>query len=196
MSKPIQPAIPRKRKRRNKAKSPYKTPTVNTGPLSSLNLANILGHFLTIRSVIKDLSTSLKRLENILDSLYQMFEIAQTLMAQKQRTPGRPPPSPDPSTQHQKIPLRVEEDESHSGDDSSNRRHPFRETSISIRSWPFCSPRWCKTCCRNGCGNCRQAMTCNKNRGNAPDALPLYLIHYPILAVTDPHPELLKPSIG
>lgn len=125
MSKPIQPAIPRKRKRRNKAKSPYKTPTVNTGPLSSLNLANILGHFLTIRSVIKDLSTSLKRLENILDSLYQMFEIAQTLMAQKQRTPGRPPLRLIPPRNTKKSFSGLREDESHSGDSSSNAPIPF-----------------------------------------------------------------------
>ena len=71
-------------------KIPLNTPGRQPGPLSSLNLANILGHFLTVRSVIKDLSTSLERLENILDSLYQMFEIAQTLMAQKRRTPDVP----------------------------------------------------------------------------------------------------------
>lgn len=91
MNKPIQPRIPSKRKRRKSTTPPYRTPATNPNPLSSLNMANILSHFLTVRSAIKELSTSLQRLENILDSVYQMFEIAQTFMAQQQRAPGRPP---------------------------------------------------------------------------------------------------------
>ena len=73
-----------------KAAKSERLPAFGPAPLSSLNLANILSHFLTVRSMIKELSTSLKRLENILDSLYQMFEIAQTLMVQRRRTPERP----------------------------------------------------------------------------------------------------------
>ncbi|GAA5345696.1 hypothetical protein CLV97_11775 [Planifilum fimeticola] len=125
MSKPIQPAISRKRKRRKVTKSPYKAPASNSNPLSSLNLANILSHFLTVRSVIKDLSTSLKRLENILDSLYQMFEIAQTFMAQKQREPGRPLLRLVPPRTQKKSPFGWGEDDSPSGDSPSNSPVPF-----------------------------------------------------------------------
>src|SRR5690606_35520546 len=88
MSKPIQPAIPRKRNRKKAAKS-ERLPAVGPAPLSSLTLTNSLSHFLTVRSKIKELSSSRKRLETILDSLSQMFEIAHTLMVQRRRTPGR-----------------------------------------------------------------------------------------------------------
>jgi hypothetical protein len=124
VSKPIQPALPVKRKRRKPAKSPHRTPT-NSTPLSSLNLANILSHFLTIRSAIKELSTSLKRLENILDSLYKMFEIAQTFLAQQQRSPGRPLLRLVPPRPQKKSPFGWREDESQSGDSPSNPPAPF-----------------------------------------------------------------------
>src|SRR5690606_40723671 len=123
MSKPIQPAIPRKRKRKKAAKS-ERLPAVGPAPLSSLNLANILSHFLTVRSMIKELSTSLERLENILDSLYQMFEIAQTLMVQRRRTPGRPflrllPP------RNKQSPSGWQQGESPSGGDSPDSPASF-----------------------------------------------------------------------
>src|SRR5690606_2717656 len=54
-------------------------------------MANIHSPFLPVRSALKELSTSLHRQEDILDSVYQMFVIAQTYMAQQQRAPGRPP---------------------------------------------------------------------------------------------------------
>jgi len=75
-------------------------------------LANILSHFLTVRSAIKELSTSLQRMENILDSLYQMFQIAQTFMIQKQRIPGRPPLRLIPPRTEKKPPIEEWEGES------------------------------------------------------------------------------------
>ena len=123
MSKPIQPAIPRKRKRKKAAKS-ERLPAVGPAPLSSLNLANILSHFLTVRSMIKELSTSLERWENILDSLYQMCEIAQTLMVQRRRTPERPflrllPP------RNKQSPSGWQQGESPSGGDSPDSPASF-----------------------------------------------------------------------
>lgn len=52
----------------------------NPQPLSSINLVSILNSFYTIRSTVKDLRVSLEKLDRAMDSAYQMFEIAQSLM--------------------------------------------------------------------------------------------------------------------
>ena len=123
MSKAIQPTISAKRKRKMAAKA--SVPTVNPSPLSSLDLAKIMNHFLTVRSVVKELSVSLKRLENIMDSLFQMFEIAQTFMVGKQRAPERPPLRLIPPRPSNKPLLNLREEESRSVDSPSNSPAPF-----------------------------------------------------------------------
>lgn len=60
--------------------------------LSSINIAKMLSHFMTFRSTIKDLSVSLQRMEKMLDSTYQMFEIAQTMMDHKSNPKQFPAP--------------------------------------------------------------------------------------------------------
>lgn len=73
--------------------------------LSSVNTAKMLSYFMTFRSTVKELSSSLKRMEKMLDSTYQMFEIAQQVMNQKNvkslpfssmtPTPEQSPAQPD-----------------------------------------------------------------------------------------------------
>lgn len=92
----------KQKRRRTTTKSPKKTtkvtsPPANTSPpsppiqtakspLSSISLAQMLSGFLTFRSTIKDLSTSLQRMESIMDNTYQFFNLAQNFMGR--RTPG------------------------------------------------------------------------------------------------------------
>jgi hypothetical protein len=68
---------------------PIETPKLP--PLSSRNIAQILSHFMTFRSTISDLSSSLQRIEKMLDSTYQIFEIAHLAIGQRggpRRLPG------------------------------------------------------------------------------------------------------------
>ena len=57
----------------------------------SLSLANIISGFYSFRSSVQDLSASLQRIENILDSCYRILEIAQTFMDRKPAPPTRSP---------------------------------------------------------------------------------------------------------
>lgn len=66
--------------------------------LSSIDLVSILNSFYTVRSTVKDLRVSLEKLDSVLDSAYQMFEIAQGFINRESSRPRRPPlrllPSP------------------------------------------------------------------------------------------------------
>lgn len=75
--------------------------------LSSLNIAKMLSHFMTFRSTIRDLSSSLQRMERMLDSTYQMFEIAQHIMVQKpnRRLPALPQPKSKTTYDHEDAPI-------------------------------------------------------------------------------------------
>lgn len=50
--------------------------TPHAKSLGALNLVGVLNSFYTIRSTVKDIRTSLERLDDAMDSAYQMFEIA------------------------------------------------------------------------------------------------------------------------
>lgn len=52
-------------------------------PLSSISLAQMISGFLTFRSTVKDLSTSLQKMESIMDNTYQFFHLAQQFMGKK-----------------------------------------------------------------------------------------------------------------
>lgn len=86
-------------------------------PLSSISLAQMLSGFLTFRSTVKDLSTSLQKMESIMDNTYQFFHLAQQFMGKKsifqnQRRPLFPFPknpgnsnSTDLSLPNEEIPV-------------------------------------------------------------------------------------------
>lgn len=63
------------------APSKEKQTSLLPSPLSSINLAKLLSGFMTFRSTIKDLSHSIQRMENLMDSTYQMFEIASRMLS-------------------------------------------------------------------------------------------------------------------
>lgn len=73
-------------------------------PLSSQNLAKVLSHFMTFRSTIQDVSKSLAKLESILNTTYQMFEIFQRVNTLRKTNPSNPllslftPKPPNPSS--------------------------------------------------------------------------------------------------
>jgi len=67
---------------------------------SSLNISKMLSHFVTFRSAIRDLSSSIQRMEKILDTTYQMFEIVQNVMNQRHHPPIQSLLPPDPESQH------------------------------------------------------------------------------------------------
>lgn len=53
---------------------------------SSLNISKMLSQFMTFRSMIQDLSSSLQRMEKMLDSAYQMFEITQNFIGTRNQS--------------------------------------------------------------------------------------------------------------
>jgi hypothetical protein len=72
------------RKRRTRPPRPRKRASASQqANMNTPNLANIISSFLTFRSTVKDLSTSLHRLENIMDNTYQMFELAHSFLDKK-----------------------------------------------------------------------------------------------------------------
>lgn len=87
-------------------------------PLSSINIAKILSSFLTFRSSVKELSQSIQKIEGMMDSAFQMFEMA-TRMFQQNRgnmfpplPPGqRPFPSLNARNQQNHRPFDFFEDE-------------------------------------------------------------------------------------
>lgn len=79
---------PRRRTQTRKPRQPTTKP-IQAEPLSSLNLASIISGFANVRSTLQDLSQSIQRIERIMDSAYQMFELAQYFMANR-RGPRRP----------------------------------------------------------------------------------------------------------
>lgn len=73
----------RQRRRRTTARRRPQPLPQKTTPSPSLSLANIISSFYTFRSSVQDLSASLQRIENILDSCYRIFELAQTFVDRK-----------------------------------------------------------------------------------------------------------------
>ncbi|SDC45607.1 hypothetical protein SAMN04488112_10885 [Melghirimyces thermohalophilus] len=60
--------------------------------LSSLDVSKMISGFYTLRSTLKDLSSSLQRLESIMDNAYSMFEIANHLVDRRRTGPRFRPP--------------------------------------------------------------------------------------------------------
>jgi hypothetical protein len=55
-------------------------------PLSSINIAKVLSGFLTFRSSVKELSESIQKIEKIMDSTFQVVELASTMLQQHHRS--------------------------------------------------------------------------------------------------------------
>lgn len=77
-----------KRKKRIPRKRTVKKPLVvdndHRSPIlpafTSVNISKMLSHFMTFRSAIRDLSSSIQRMEKMLDTTYQMFEIVHNVI--------------------------------------------------------------------------------------------------------------------
>lgn len=86
---------------------------VSANALSSINLVSVLDTFYTIRSTVKDLRVSLEKLDNTMDSAYQMFEIAQSFLngqaTSRRRSRLQLLPPPNRGTFQQRPPLGGEE---------------------------------------------------------------------------------------
>lgn len=87
--------IVKKAKKRNKAVANESTPSVVTklpalsekqiSSLSSANIAKMISNFMTFRSLVKDVSQGIGRLEGFMDSTYNMFSVAQQMLGSTNR---------------------------------------------------------------------------------------------------------------
>jgi hypothetical protein len=79
--------------------------------LSSKNIAQLLNGFLVFRSTVKDLSQSLQKVANVMDSALGMFEIASRF--NRQSSFGRSEPSPmlPPFIQEERQRIKQEDDD-------------------------------------------------------------------------------------
>lgn len=100
---------PSRKKRRKKVTSPAKTiqPPGKAKPdplppMSSVNIAKVLSGFMTLRSTIQDLSKSIQRLENMMDSAYKIFELTNNMKAAQHGLPPQRnfPMLPSPDREH------------------------------------------------------------------------------------------------
>ncbi|PTX59892.1 hypothetical protein C8P63_11036 [Melghirimyces profundicolus] len=76
---------PRRTRRQTRSTPPPEKPL----DLSSIDLSKMINGFYTLRSTLKDLSSSLQRIEKIMDNAYQMFEIANHFVGQGRAFPRR-----------------------------------------------------------------------------------------------------------
>lgn len=96
-------------------------------PLSSPNISKMLSHFMTFRSTIRELSQSLQRMEKMLDSTYQMFEIAQNIMTRRNRPPLLPEPDRNPPQNEQENLPIIDLPDNNEGPIDSPFAHLFRQ---------------------------------------------------------------------
>jgi hypothetical protein len=98
-----------RKKRRKKVTSPAK-PVQPPGkakpeplpPMTSEHIAKVLSGFMTLRSTIQDLSKSIQKLENIMDSAYKIFELSNQMKSAQQAFPSQRafPMLPPPDREH------------------------------------------------------------------------------------------------
>lgn len=78
-------------KRRPPRQQKRPSPKKKKPDLSTSGLTKMISGFYTFHSTLKNLSESLQRMEKIMDNAYQMFEMANTFVGEKQSPPRRPP---------------------------------------------------------------------------------------------------------
>lgn len=89
LSRYRKPAVQYTRKTRNHARrrKPSQTDVKQVNPetflksLSSINLVNVINTFYKVRMTVKDLRVSLEKLDNTMDSAYQLFGMVQNTLA-------------------------------------------------------------------------------------------------------------------
>lgn len=117
------PPVERRRKRR-------KPPTIQNPPqefqpasllpkfptslpkLSTSQIVKILDHFVTVRSTVKNVSASIQRIENFIDSTYQLMDIANYFIGntkEKGVTIPPPPKNQEEEIKKSKLPFKDEE---------------------------------------------------------------------------------------
>lgn len=114
---------------KRKPKAP--STTLPAPPLSSVNIAKILSGFLTFRSSVKELSQSIQKIENIMDSAVQMFEIASKVIRQNHSNM----PLPLPPGEQTFLPLS-------SRKRSKDRSFEFSDEDIPIIDFPELDERY------------------------------------------------------
>ena len=85
--------IKKKRSAKKQVKQAKDSATIQNASLpnlSSINISKVLSNFMTFRTFLKNVNNNLSRLENFMDSSYQMFNIAQNIIAQNKKKPGGP----------------------------------------------------------------------------------------------------------
>ncbi|MBA4603699.1 hypothetical protein [Thermoactinomyces mirandus] len=97
---------PRKTKKTKPAsvkpvESPKQPPDI-LSPLSSINIAKVLSGFMTLRSTVHDLSQSIQKIENMLDSACKILELTNHISAANRRHRHRSFPMLSPSRQERK----------------------------------------------------------------------------------------------
>lgn len=117
------PPVERRRKRRK--------PSINESPpqafqptsllpklptsmpkLSATQIVKILDHFVTVRSTVKNVSASIQRIENFIDSTYQLMDIANYFIGntkEKGVTIPPPPKNQEEEVKKSKLPFKDEE---------------------------------------------------------------------------------------
>jgi hypothetical protein len=80
--------------------------------LSATQIVKILDHFVTVRSTVKNVSASIQRIENFIDSTYQLMDIANYFIGntkEKGVTIPPPPKNKEEVVQKSKLPFKDEE---------------------------------------------------------------------------------------
>lgn len=93
-----------------KPAKPVKQPPEYLSQLSSVNIAKVLSGFMSLRSTVQDLSQSIQRIENMLDSAYKILELTNQISAANRRRKHRPFPMLAPSRE-QRMPSQPAEEE-------------------------------------------------------------------------------------
>lgn len=110
------PKPPRKKTGKTKlppakpAESPKQPPDL-LSQLSSINIAKVLSGFMSLRSTVQDLSQSIQRIENMLDSTYKILELTNHISASNRRRRHRPFSMLAPSRQEKKRPQPIGDEE-------------------------------------------------------------------------------------
>ncbi|MBD1371635.1 hypothetical protein IC620_04595 [Hazenella sp. IB182357] len=104
---------------------PYQTSIVPklARDLSSINIAKVLTNFMTFRSTVKDVSTSIQKLEKMMDSAYDMFELSSQFFGDTKKRGKRSPFLPPPRPKHEQgddIPIINLPEGNHKGPLNSN----------------------------------------------------------------------------
>ncbi len=106
------PPLNKKRKSKLTPVKPVESPKYlpdYLSELSSINIAKVLSGFMSLRSTVQDLSQSIQKIENMLDSAYKILEFTNHISSANRRHRHRPFSIPAPSRKERPKPTIDEE---------------------------------------------------------------------------------------